>query len=108
MKKKEYKSVTYGLRYKEYIEIFNKKLYQAKGCTGYEDFLKDAKILKKTKNCGKPSLLANIWIKRICEMDKEQLLKFVNNYKRGDLDPFQFERGYEKDYGNEEDEEETL
>ena len=41
-------------------------------------------------------------------MDKDQLLKFVNNYKRGDLDPFQFERGYEKDYGNEEDEEETL
>lgn len=109
MKKKEYKSVTYGLGYKEYVKILNRKVYQTKECKGYADFLEDVKILKKTKNCGMPSLLANIWMKRICEMDKEQLFKFVNNYKKGDLDPFKFEPEYpnkeEKNYEEEEEEE---
>ncbi len=29
-------------------------------------------------------------------MNKEELFKFVNNYKKGDLDPFQFEPGHAK------------
>lgn len=108
MRKKEYKSVTYGLRYKEYVKILNRKVYQTKDCIGYKDFLEDVKILKRTNNGGKPALLASIWMKRICEMDKEQLFKFVNNYKKGDLNPYQFEPEYILNKEKEQEEEESL
>ncbi len=109
MRKKEYKSVTFGLRYKEYVKILNRKVYQAKGCVGYEDFLEDVKILKKTiNNGGRPALLSNIWMKRICQMDKEQLFKFVNNYKKDDLNPFQFEPEYILNKEKEQEDEESL
>ncbi|MDO5555100.1 MAG: hypothetical protein Q4G09_00155 [Clostridia bacterium] len=110
MKKKEYKAVTYGLAYKDYLPILNKKVYQTRECKGYYDFLNDINLLKKTlkKKDGKPSLLSNIWLKRICEMDKEQLFKFVNNYKKYDLNPFEFEPGYDKEKNEILSEEEEL
>ena len=92
-KKKTYMAKTYGMRKEEYLKLLNKQVKKAKDCEGYEEFKEDIKILKKTldKRSGKPSLLSNIWIKRVCEMDNEQLFKLVNNYKKGDFDPYQFE-----------------
>ena len=51
-------------------------------------------------------MLANMWLRRICEMDKEQLFKFVNNYKKNDLNPFKFEPGYQKENKEKYEEEE--
>lgn len=92
--KKEYRAKTYGMKPKEYMKLFEKQIKKPKDCKGYKEFLEDVKILKETNNSGMPALLANIWIKRICEMDDEQLFKFVNNYKKGELDPCQFELEY--------------
>lgn len=89
--KKEYRSKTYGMRPKEYMKLFDKQIKKPVNCKGYKEFLEDAKILKGTNNGGRPALLANIWIKRICQMDDEQLFKFVNKYKKGELNPYQFE-----------------
>lgn len=95
MKRKEYKSVVYGLQYKEYVKILNQKIKEAKGCKGYDDFREDIKILKKAKkDNGLPAFLADTWMKRICDMKKDKLKKFVNNYKKGDFNPYQFEPEY--------------
>lgn len=50
MKEKEYKAVTYGLRYKYYVKILNCKVYKTKECKVYDDFLEDAKLIKKAKS----------------------------------------------------------
>lgn len=98
-KKKDYKPRTYGMQPKEYMKLFDEQIKKVKECEHYNDFLEDAKILKETqgKQNGKPSLLTGIWIKRICDMDDKQLFKYVNNYKKGELDPYQFEPGHIKD-----------
>ena len=107
MRKKKYKSPTYGMRNEDYVGILNRKIYKTKECKGYKEFLEDIKILKANrKDKGKISMLANMWLRRICEMDKEQLFKFVNNYKKNDLNPFQFEPGYQKEIKEKYEEEE--
>lgn len=93
MKKKPYiGDVTYGMQYKEYSPILTKKIRQAKNCAGYKDFLEDVSILRKTrKNCGMPTIIANHWMKAICNMSKGEIREFVEKYKKGTLDPYQFE-----------------
>ena len=89
--KKEYKSKTYGLQAKQCIKLFNQQVKKAKDCKGYDDFIEDVKILRETVNnqtSGMPSMLTSIWIKRICEMNNSQLKRFVDNYKKGELNPF--------------------
>lgn len=110
MKKKEYKSLTYGLKYKEYVKILNKKVYGTSKCKGYKDLLEDINLMKKAiKTEGYPAFFANVWMKRICEMNRDTLLKFVNKYQKGDLDPYQFEKKeYNRDALNEQEDEEEL
>ena len=92
MKKKEYKDVTYGMKYKEFSKILSRKMMLVKNCKGYEKFKADIKILRESReNCGKVSLLANYWMRSICNMSKQDLIKLVDNYKEGYYNPYQFE-----------------
>ena len=110
MKKKEYKDVTYGMRYKEFSKILSRKMMIVRDCKGYEDFKADIKLLRETRsNCGKPSLIANHWMRTICNMSKSKLIKLVDNYEKGTFDPYQFAPRQEQlNINNEEDEEESL
>ena len=87
--------VTYNMRYKQFSKILSQKIQQAKGCKGYKgykEFVEDVALLRKTRvNCGKPSILADYWMRRICNMSKSKITKYVNNYKKGMLDPYQYE-----------------
>ena len=61
----------------------------------------DVALLGKTRvNCGKPSILADYWMRRICNMSKSKITKYVNNYKKGMLNPYQYEPK-ERDIANE-------
>lgn len=77
---------------------------------GYKDLLEDIKIMKKAiKTEGYPAFFANVWMKRICEMNRDTLLKFVNKYQKGNLDPYQFERKeYDRNALNEQEDEEEI
>lgn len=110
MKKKEYKDVTYGMRYKEFSKILSRKMMLVRDCKGYEDFKADIKLLRETRsNCGKPSLIANHWMRTICNMSKSELIKLVDNYEKGTFDPYQFAPRQEQlNINNEEEEEESL
>ena len=91
MIKKEYKAVTYGLRYKDFVKILNYKVYQTRDCKGYEAFLEDVNLMKKGRsNQGKVSALANIWMKRICELDIKRLKKLVDKYEKDQMNPYKF------------------
>ncbi len=95
--------VTYNMQYKEFSKILSQKVQQTKGCKGYKEFAEDVADLRKyRKNYGKPSILAYFWMKKICNMSKSELTKYVENYKKGMLDPFQYEpkeRDREKENG---------
>lgn len=101
MRKKEYKAITYGLRYKDYEHILNRKVYQTKDCKGYDAFLEDVKLMKKGRsNQGKVSAFANIWMRRICELDLKSLKKLVDEYKKDDMNPYKFTLEYKLDLYN--------
>lgn len=91
MKKKEYKDVTYGMKYKEFSKLLSRKMILVKDCKGYEKFKADIKILRDSReNCGKATLLANYWMRSICNMSKQDLIKLVDNYQEGYFNPYQF------------------
>ncbi len=80
------------MKYKEFSKILTKQMQVVRKCKGYPEFKEDIAILRKyRKNYGKPSILAYFWMKEICNMSKPKLTKYVENYKKGMLDPFQFE-----------------
>ena len=110
--KKYIGDVTYNMQYKEYSKILTKKVQLARGCKGYKEFLEDVTLLRKTrKNCGRPTIMANFWMKRICNMSKSEIIKYVDNYKKGMLDPYQYEpkeRDIEEETGLMEDDEEEF
>lgn len=96
-KYKEYKSNTYNLRYKEYRNMLNSKIYKTRKCKGYKDFLSDINLLKKNiSNKGMISIMADSWLRSICDMTKEELNKFVDTYQKGKLNPFQYEPSIER------------
>lgn len=105
-----YGDVTYGMRYKQYSKILSQKMQLARKCKGYEEFKEDVALLRKTrKNCGKPTILANYWMRRLCNMSKSEIIKYVDNYEKGMLDPYQYEpkeRDRENETGYMDDEEE--
>lgn len=89
------------MRYEQYSKILSQKMQLARKCKGYEEFKQDVELLRKTrKNCGKPTILANFWMRRICNMSKTEIIKYVDNYKKGMLDPYQYEPK-ERDLENE-------
>lgn len=107
MKKKEYKDVTYGMRYKEFSKILSRKMMLVKDCKGYEKFKADIKILRECReNCGNATLLANHWMRSICNMPKQDLIKLVDNYQEGYFNPYQFAPEQEQVNSDTEDEEE--
>lgn len=107
MKKKEYKDVTYGMKYKEFSKILSRKMMLVKDCKGYEKFKADIKILRDSREkCGKATLLANYWMRSICNMSKQDLIKLVDNYQEGYFNPYQFAPEQEKFNSSNEDEEE--
>lgn len=109
MKKKEYRDVTYGMRYKEFSKILSRKMRLVTKCKKYEDFRADINLLRKTRsNCGKISLVANHWMRTICNMSKSELIKLVDNYEKGTFDPYQFapkQEQLDEDYDQEDEEE---
>ena len=111
-KQKDYIPRTYGMQYKDFSKILSQKVQEAKGCKGYEEFKEDVALLRKTrKNCGRPTIMANFWMKSICNMSKSEIIKYVDNYKKGMLDPYQYEpkeRDIEKETGLMEDDEEEF
>lgn len=93
--------------FKDFVKILNRKVYSTKGCKGYYDLLEDVKLMKRARsNQGKASALANIWMKRICEMNSTQLKKLANNYKKGDMDPYKFNPEYKSQVYDEKHEKE--
>lgn len=100
---KKYGDVTYNMQYKEFSKILTRKMQSVKDCKGYKEFAEDVEILRKTrKNCGKPTILANYWMRRICNMSKAKIKDYAENYKKGMLDPYQYEpkvRDMEKENG---------
>lgn len=105
--------VTYNMQYKQFSKILSKKVQEAKGCKGYEEFKEDVALLRKTrKNCGRPTIMANFWMKSIYNMSKSEIIKYVDNYKKGMLDPYQYEpkeRDFSKETGlMDEDEEDFI
>lgn len=109
MPRKRYKDVTYGMKYKEYSKILSRKMMLVKDCKGYELFKADIKILRENRsNCGNVSLLANHWMRAICNMPKADLIKLVNNYPEGYFNPYQFAPRLEQlNRTDDEEEEET-
>lgn len=97
------------MRYEQYSKILSQKIQLAKNCKGYKEFLEDVELLRKTrKNCGKPTIVANYWMRRICNLSKAEIIKYVDNYKKGMLDPYQFEpkeRNMEEENGYMDDDE---
>ncbi len=50
---------------------------------GYKEFVEDVALIRKVrKNCGKPTILANYWMKRICNKSKTEIRKYVDNDKK--------------------------
>ncbi len=93
--------ITYGMQYKDFSKILTKQMQLAKNCKGYKEFAEDVALLRKTrKNCGRPTIMANFWMKRICNMSKSEIIKYVDNYQKGMLDPYQYEPK-ERDIENE-------
>lgn len=75
----------------------------ARDCKGYEDFKEEMKLLRKYRtNYGKVSLIANHWMREICNINKAEIMKLVNNYEKGIYDPFKFE--IESEYSEEDNE----
>lgn len=92
MGKDEYKDRVYGMKYKEFSKILSRRMMEAKHCKGYEDFKADIKIIRNARsNCGKASLIANYWMKSICNMPKSELIKLVDGYKKGMFDPYKYQ-----------------
>lgn len=100
-KQKDYIPRTYGMQYKDFSKILSQKMQEVKDCKGYKEFVEDVALLRKTrKNCGRPTIMANYWMRRICNMSKTEIRKYVDNYKKGMLDPYQYELK-ERDIKNE-------
>lgn len=112
MRKHIYGDITYGMRYKQYLKILSQKMQLARKCKGYEEFKEDVALLRKTrKDCGKPTILANWWMRKICNFSKAEIIKFVDNYKKGMLDPYKLEpkeRNMEKETGYMDEEEDEI
>lgn len=91
-KEKIYRSRTYGMRYKDYSPILASQVRLVKNCKGYEAFKEDVKLLRETRsNCGKPSIIAVHWMKMICDAKIKDLIKYVDEYEKGMLNPYKFE-----------------
>ena len=58
------------------------------------------------ENCGNATLLANHWMRSICNMSKQDLIKLVDNYQEGYFNPYQFAPEQEQTNLRNEDEEE--
>ncbi len=103
---------TYGMQYKDFSKILSQKMQEVKDCKGYKEFVEDVALLRKTrKNCGKPSILANYGMKVLCNMSKTEIRKYVDSYKKGMLDPYQYEpkeRDREKETGLMEDNDDSF
>ena len=51
----------------------------ARKCKGYEEFKEDVALLRKTrKDYGKPTILANWWMRKICNFSKAEIIKFID------------------------------
>ena len=96
-KQKSYTPRTFGMRYKEFSPILASQVRLAKRCKGYDAFREDVKILRETRSgCGKiASILANYYMKKICDMSTNELIKFVDKYEKGYLDPYRPEHNTE-------------
>ena len=62
------------------------------------EFNPNLNVLVGENNSGKTAIidairiiLADYWMRRICNMSKSKITKYVNNYKKGMLDPYQYE-----------------
>lgn len=61
------------MQYKDFSKILSQKMQEAKDCKGYKEFAEDVVLLRKTrKNCGRPTIMANYWMRRICNMSKNR------------------------------------
>ncbi len=86
---KRYMPRTFGMRYKEFSPILASQVRLVKDCKGYEAFKEDVKILREARsNCGKASIFADHFMKMICNAKKKNLIKFVDKYEKGTLNPY--------------------
>ena len=55
----------------------------------FKAFKEDVKILREARsNCGKASIFADHFMKMICNAKKKNLIKFVDKYEKGTLNPY--------------------
>ena len=81
MRKNIYGDVNYGMRYKQYSKILSQKMQLARKCKGYEEFKEDVALLRKTrKDCGKPTILTNWWMRKmnLCGYKVKKVLECLN------------------------------
>ena len=96
---KRYIPRTFGMRYKDFSPILASQVRLTKNCKGYEIFKEEVKLLRETKSgCGIASILANHYMKTICNMKTKNLIKLVDNYQKGYFDPYRAERCEEFDF----------
>lgn len=83
------KDITYGLNYNEFMKLIDSKVESVKDCLNYEIFKTDIELLKNANiGCGLSAVTSNNWLKKICNLSEIELKSYVDNYKKGLLNPF--------------------
>lgn len=92
-----------GLEFHKFYQLIDKKLESVKESPNYEIFKDDVGILKNVNTgTGLASITANNWLKHICKLSEMELKEYVDNYKKGLLNPYFYEKQDKKEVENDE------
>lgn len=87
------KDITYGLDYYKFIDLIDSRIESVKSSLNYQIFKDDIEVLKSANTgVGLSEITANNWLKQICNLSKIELKEYVDNYKKGTLNPYFFEK----------------
>ncbi|MCI8617467.1 MAG: hypothetical protein HFI49_02770 [Bacilli bacterium] len=104
-KRKEYNEITknikdktLGLEFHKFYQLIDKQLETVKDRSNYKIFKDDVAVLKNVNTgTGLASITANNWLKHICNLSEIELKEYVDSYKQGLLNPYEYENLKQED-----------
>lgn len=86
------KDITYGLDYYKFMDLIDSRVESIKPSLNYQIFKEDIEVLKSANTgAGLSEITANNWLKQICNLTEIELKEYVDNYKKGTLNPYFYE-----------------
>lgn len=87
------KDITYGLDYYKFMGLIDSRVESVKSSLNYQIFKDDIEVLKSANTgVGLSEITSNNWLKQICNLSEIELKEYVDNYKKGTLNPYFFEK----------------